>query len=183
MNHPAPASSRPLPTRRRVRAALLLAAGLGAGVLVGCGSSGGSATATEPTELCDAVEQYVEEVEAGDRTGSADALAPAVEGLPDEDQRVLAAFVAALRGAPASNSPDGDGVTSAATEEAFHAYVTEECGEDALPSPEEATTTTTAAPDAGGDSGGTNSGTDSGTGTGTEGGTGTDGDMSGATGS
>ena len=162
MNHPAPASSRPLPTRRRVRAALLLAAGLGAGVLVGCGSSGGSATATEPTELCDAVEQYVEEVEAGDRTGSADALAPAVEGLPDEDQRVLAAFVAALRGAPASNSPDGDGVTSAATEEAFHAYVTEECGEDA---------------------GGTNSGTDSGTGTGTEGGTGTDGDMSGATGS
>jgi hypothetical protein len=183
-------SIRIAPTQPR-RAAGLLAAGLSLAALAGCGSSTSDGAAkAKPTEFCTAVEQYVDASKAGDRTDMADALAASLDGLPEEGQRAVRAYVLALRGAPANHSPDEDGVTSDRTQEAFDAYVARECGSDAIPSAETTTSTTAAETTttvAAGDQGtgtdnstgdqGTDSGADSGTGSGSSGSGSTDGGM------
>lgn len=148
---------------------------LAAGVLAACGSSADEATSeTGDATFCVAVGDYVEASETGDRTQMADALDGTVDGLPEDAAKTVSAYVAALRSAPANEAPDGDGVESDATDEAFRAYVADACG-DEVQLPEELDATTTEPPPAGTGGGGTDDTTVDGGPVGGGGDTGTDG--------
>lgn len=166
-----PAASMPL---ARAAVAGLLAAAIAAG----CGSSGsesGGAT-TDASAFCDAVAQYVEASDIGDRTAMADALSGSLDDLSPEAERDVSAYVDALRQAPANDQLDGDGVEAPSTEEAFRSLVDDTCGDDVELPPEAKNPTTTEAPIVqGGGSSTDDTGVD-GSGTGTDSGAGGSGD-------
>jgi len=153
---------------------------VGALVLAGCGSSAPQegTSSSQDERFCSAVDEYVTASKAGDRTAMADALDGAVDDVDGDARQDVRAYVAALRSAPANESPDGDGVEADSTDDAFRSYVADTCG-DAVELPEESDATTTSSPppssggggmtdDTGVDGGGT--GTDTGGGGDTGGG-------------
>jgi len=171
-----PATPAPAAARRRRRRAAIGSVAFAAVVLAGCGSSGSdeASTSSQDESFCSAVDEYVAASKAGDRTGMADALDGALDDVEGDAKQDVTAFVAALRSAPANESPDGDGVEADSTDDAFRAYVADTCGKD-VELPEETDATTTEAPAPGSGGGGTTDDTGvDGSGTGTDAGSGTD---------
>lgn len=120
-------------------------AGLGA-----CGSdqSETKADAEATATFCEAVDVYAEKVEDGDKTMMANALEGSTEELPDADQRVVDAYIAALTSVPPNQPPEETTVEDEA-EAGFRRVARETCGDAALPTPDTSegdTTTSTSEP-------------------------------------
>src|SRR5699024_11208458 len=107
-------------------------------LLAGCGSDDDDAAenAQANEAFCDAVRVYGEKAETGDKASMADALSGLSDELSGQERRIVDAHIAALTSVSSNHSPK-DRHIEENTEASLRELARKNCGDDALPEPDD----------------------------------------------